>query len=658
MLTELINFTENLSEDFKGLGSTPKEGLHILLKVDEKGNIYTSSDSIQYAYYSKKMKEEYEELLNKCKSYQENAWCVNTNKCFDLPYKAIHSCSPFCVAFKKEHLKGGAKFNANEKNGKPQIYERFQDYFVKAESMLLEDNSLIKTYGSFKDFIVGGSWENILADIEKRRGTQYELLSRQIENMAERLKKTPDKLEKEQLKVRQKELQNELLKVQPLSDSDYVLFYLNLPILEYKRTHEVYLSDKLFNTDKFNVGPNEKGVVYGTNDFQNGFNSNMPFLLHQTASFDITGRISNLEAKALYEFSKVLPRKSLPNPLPIFIYNDEFKKKVIALYGEKRLGFRDLVETLYASHKNDFQNYYLLQWANTKNGIVFNDFDFVSKFEYKVGPVGGLRVENLFGLKEKAEKKNMRAKLKHYPPIKNIFELEDGVLKYLVQNKYHRVDYFSDLKKEDYDNRDQTFLSFVKYRKAIYDYVYKSNRNILTGNHFDEMVFNGIRDDLKNDSEYGIKEKLNYWYSLYEHFHQPIKPEKTMANRLKEYQDFVTDVIEDRADTEKASDKHFAFSAGQVIYYLLKKSKSDDKSFRLIEPYLQKTNYESFQEQISEDFGRYKHESFSKNFSKLISFVLAHEAEERNMKKLHPQLLSGLFANNQLYSNFNNSENE
>ena len=39
MLTELINFTETLSADLKGLNLSPKEGLHILLQVDDEGNI-------------------------------------------------------------------------------------------------------------------------------------------------------------------------------------------------------------------------------------------------------------------------------------------------------------------------------------------------------------------------------------------------------------------------------------------------------------------------------------------------------------------------------------------------------------------------------------------------------------------------------------------
>lgn len=650
MLTELINFTKTLSDHFKTLGLSPKEGLHILLKLNEPGEILTSTDSIEYAYYSKKIAE-LNPLLRKCMQLQENSWCINTNKCFDSPMKAMHTCSPFCMAFKREHLVGGKKHEINIEKDKPQIQERFKDYFYKAKALTQNDNDLTRIYQSFSDFFTEGSWEFILNDIKNQRAAKYESLKQKEAELKEAQKETKDKNKKAAIKQQLNDLQQELIQFEPLTDSDYIIFYLDLPVSKYKYTHGKYLDDKLFNTSDFNTAPNDEGLIFGTNDFQNGFNSKMPFLLHQTATFDISGRISNLDARTLYEFSNILPRKTLPSPLPIFIYNDEFKDKVIALYKEKRLGFKDIVETLYQSHKDDFQNYYLLNWANTQNGIVFNDYDFVSKFQYLLDESHGWKVQNLFGIYQKSDTK--KALLKYYSPIKTIFELEDRVLKYLIQNKYHRVDYFSDLKKEEYDNKDLTFLSFCKYRKSVYDYVYKSNRNTIGGKEFNEMIFNAIKDDFKNNDEYGIKEKLNYWYSLYEKFHNP-NNKHTMANKLKECQDFVENLINDTITTEKATDTEFAFAAGQAIRYLISKSKSSDTSFKLMEPYLQKVTLEGLLDNIRNDFNRYKHENFSKKFQKVIAFVLNHESEGNfNLKKLYPKLLSGFFADNQLFSNTN-----
>lgn len=656
MLRELINYTESLSEEFKNLGLMPKSGLHILVSLKDNGELNMQSDSISFDYYHKK-REELSLLLEQCMRLQENAWCVNTNKCFDLPIKAIHTCSPYCIAFKKEHLREGAKYIANEAKKKPQIYERFEEkYFDKAVNLVGEDEQLQRACSSFKDFVVKGSWEVVLEDILNVRQTKYQHFEHRLDGLQNDLKATNDKQEKMRLKEEIKSLQYQMMEVQPLDEGDYILFYLDLPLDSYQSAHDRYLADKLFNTSDYNTEPNDEGLIYGTNDFLNGFNSNMPFLMHQTATFDITGRISNKDAKTLYELSKVMPRKTLPNPLPIFIYNDEFKKRVFAFYKEERLNFRDLAKTFYQDYSEDFQNYYLLQWANTQNGIVFNDFDFVAKFNYYLtDDKNGLNISNYFEIKEKGGKDFMR-----YPFLKTVFDLEDKVLKYLIQNKYHRVDYFSDFKKEDYENRDLTFLSYSKYRKAVYDFVYKSDRRTIGGKEFSEMVFNGILDDLKNNNGYGIKEKLNLWYSLYEFFDKTDKNKPTMANKLKEYQDFVAQAAIDEANLVEASDKHFAFMAGQVIEYLIQKSMAEKKNYQLLEPYLQKTKCSELKMAIANDVARYKHaiNHNEKRFKNVLAAVGTWETNA-NLKDLSAELISGVFSKNQFFnSEYSNNQSQ
>ncbi|MEJ5088904.1 hypothetical protein GEO21_02530 [Sphingobacterium faecium] len=639
MIKELINFTNNLDEEFKNLGSSPKEGLHILMRyqTDEYGVISMDRTDYQYEFFSKKQKTGTSEFLNYCKSLHQNAWCIDTNKCFDLPTKAIHTCSPFSVAFKQEHLEGGAKFNANKK--KKQIYERFSDYFAKAFA-LFKDNNEQEKYIVFKNFFSHNAFSSVLKKIEEERADQFNKSTEEAEKLKSQFKEEKDKSIKESLKSQIADYEQELLKVKPLDDSNYIIFYLDLPLEQYKEVHKKYLDDKLFNTDKYNTAPNEEGLIFGTNNFMNGFNGNMPFLMHQTASFDITGRISNQDAKLLNDLKNMFPNKTLPNPLPIFIYEVELQNEVIGLFKESsfKLSYREILERLIADNEVDLSNYYLLFWQNTMDGIVFKDFDYVSKFDYKVKD---LIIHNLFEIREKGGKVD-----KHYSLIKNIFDFELQVLKPLIQNKYHRVDFFGDLNKDEFAKLDLTFSSFSKYRKAVYDFVYKSQRSSIDGHAFYEMVFNSILDDIKNGNNYGVKEKLNIWYSLYDYFNP--KKNINMINRLKEYQDFVREIINDE-DLNDITDEKFAFAAGQVIEYILSKSKSADNSFNLLEPYLQQSKCTEFKKAIANDFSRYKHENFSKNFEKVAAFVLSYETSA-NLKNLLPQILSGAFAKNQLFS--------
>ncbi|MFT4202408.1 MAG: hypothetical protein QM610_00705 [Chitinophagaceae bacterium] len=642
MIKELVNFTANLDEDFKNLGSMPKEGLHILLRkvVNDTAEVSIDGDNFRYELYSKKQKDDVSDFLNQCKLLHQNAWCIDTNKCFDLPTKAIHTCSPFVVAFKREHLKGGAKYEENEGKKKKQLYDRFGDYFNKA-FILFENKDNSEKYVIFERFFTHNTFSSVLHKIEDAYAAQRSVLEAKLTDDKEALKLATDKTQKERIKAVISETEGDLLKVRPLEDSDYIIFYLDVHLDLYQEVHKKYLDDKLFNTANYNTEPDENGLIYGTSNFMNGFNSNMPFLLHQTASFDISGRISNVEAKLLNDLKNLLPNKTLPNPLPIFIYKEELQRKVIGIFRENgfKIGYKEMIQKLAEDNADDVANYYLLFWQNTKDGILFRDFDFVSKFEYAIKPE--LAIQNLFDIKEKDSKEN-----KHYPLIKNIFDFEQQVFKPLVQNKYLRLDYFGELNKEDYAKLDMTFSSYCKYRKAVYDYVYKSQRNTIDGSVFDDMAFSSILDDIKNGNTYGIKEKLNVWYSLFEYFNPQQKI--NMVNKLKEYQDFVAAIIADEQPTD-VTDEKFAFAAGQVIEYILSKSKSADNSYNLLEPYMQQAKCDEFKRAIANDFGRYKHENFSKNFEKVAALVLSHETDA-NLKHLLPQILSGVFSKNQLFS--------
>ena len=121
-----------------------------------------------------------------------------------------------------------------------------------------------------------------------------------------------------------------------------------------------------------------------------------------------------------------------------------------------------------------------------------------------------------------------------------------------------------------------------------------------------------------------------------------------MVNKLKDYQDFVAAIVADEPLTD-ITDEKFAFAAGQVIEYILSKSKSADNSYNLLEPYLQQSKCVEFKRAIANDFGRYKHENFSKNFERVAAFVLSYETSA-NLKHLLPQILSGVFSKNQLFS--------
>ncbi len=222
-----------------------------------------------------------------------------------------------------------------------------------------------------------------------------------------------------------------------------------------------------------------------------------------------------------------------------------------------------------------------------------------------------------------------------------------------------RTNYFSDRIEpyKGYTISDVTINILYKYRKALYDYVYKSKRQVITFSVFYDIMKGLIIDDLRHDKfeekfklhtkEKPIKEKLNIWFSLYNYFETSNQKIINMTNNIEKHRELVTEVAEGKRNI--VEDEEFAFVAGQVVYYLLSKSKSADKSYAGLEPFLQKSNYTEFRKSLSLTFNMYKHEYYSARFRNPFANVLDY-IPKTNFKELIPTFLAGFFSENEPFA--------
>ena len=610
MIKELINFTNSLNSEVKSLGMKPKDGIHVLVKIlKEEDTLYIDKDSIIRVCYTKNATEEDFSFLKKCAQLAEVAWSINTNKCFDLPAKGIHSVSPYCVALKKESLEGGEKYNKDSKK----IYDRIDGYFANA-LQLVESESEKERIKLFRNFLNFKEKINFAISFFQEQYNQ-------------------------------------------LKDKEYLIFYLDEPVEKYQESNVKYLSDKLFNTAEYNV--NVEDITFGTSDFFNGFPTKKPFLMHQSATFDITSRISAPDAKSLFEIHGLLNRGIFPRPLPIFIYDNERIESVRIISkgvekGEK-IGYQEIIKEIRTTPNIEIGNYYLLYYW----GGVIKDFDYVSKFQYFLGETNESPwiISDLFDIN-------------YYEELYNVFELELKLLIPIFNNAlitrtktgdYQRK-WFDEIETK-YCKTDNTFLLIMKYRKAFYDYIYKSQRQSVTQKMFDDILLTGIIDDIKLDElsnglhsqRRNILQKMNIWFSLSEKFNINNKNRETMASKLQQHREFMSLLTKQEVSIE--NDEQYAFAVGQVIYYLFTKSKTSDRSYKRLEPFMQQARSAELNKAIVRLFDSYKHENFSTNFKSPFAEVLAYTADV-TIRELMPVVLSGFFSKNELFSIKETAENE
>jgi len=616
MIKELIQFTETAlaDETFRNLSVVPKEGLHIVLQIEKTEEQTLISDKAEYIVYSKKTKE-LTALHEKCAAWSQVAWMVDTNKCFDLPIKAIHSASPFCFALKREQLEGGEKFAENNRIGKSQVYERINAYFAKASTLLGTDDAKI----------IAEAFRIALND-----------------------------------KTRLHRWLDESNVFNDVKDAEYVVFYLDLPTESYVVANRKYLKEKLFNTSDYNVADeNDPELLHGTSNWLNGFPTKKPFLQHQSATFDIAGRISSKEAQILFEFSDMSRRKLFPNPLPLFVMKDEIAGDAFKIFkenamsgGDSKKGYLEIIEELWTKHKENLGNYYLLFIAFGE----IRDFDFVSRFEYNLkDDESPWKVEDLFGIGEMRLETVRDLLTQVLPPMFN------NALVVRRKEKDWSFRWFDDID-PTYCKTHNAYLMAMKYRKAFYDFIYKSKRQGVTGEAILDILMTGIRDDIRLDeyknkqhSEgFNIRMKINLLFNLHQYFSTKPNP-NFMASNIVQLRDRIDAVAKGEAHIE--TDEQFAFAAGQVIARIFWESETGDESYRYLEPFLAQSKATRFKESISNLFKRYKHGVYSDRFRNVSSEVMTYEVEN-DFRDLHPQLLAGVFSDNMLFKEKKNKQIE
>lgn len=652
MIREIINFTKDLIEDsyeITQLKLTPQSGLYVFIDIDENG-IWTNtnlSKGKDYDYYDGKNQNI--ALWSDCIRYQEatNYITMNKVKAFDSKQK-IHSCSPFAIAY-------NLNFSATDE----------ENLGFKKEKKMSEEEKLK----------IDEQIREKRMDVVKERLNEYKKCAISIYKLNEIQKQDifSDQSDStfhytKQLEAFYEQLNNILSKVADiqeytqLTDKDYVKVFLrSVPIEEQEKRHNKYIEENLLNGE--NIA--EKGVL----GFLTSYNSKKMFMQHKTSSA-IKGysyRFSREDALVLNIFEKMWKRKCFPNPLPIVVDKREINNEIVRIFNSKSepVPYRELIKQLFEKIKTShLSDYYLLNYRNTKDGMVLNDFDFVPLFRYKFDST--IELENIteVGYKEgEVFVKNADER------IDNIFDLERIVVRTIFNNALVKIkedsysaNYWEDIKPEYVPGGNLMWQLIMKYRKAFYDYIYKSETNAITAAMFDDMMFHSIlsnirQDEIKTRCEFNntIKKKINIWFSIYKLFNNN-KKDDIMASNVTDLLAKMKAVAKGESNIE--TPEEFAFGAGQLASYLIDRSAASNKTYAMLEPYLQKSKSGQLQDAIAQSIAVYKHDiSVYKGTFELLSAQVLTYDEGANMKPLFKYFLAGCFSPCAVYTKKDESNN-
>ena len=644
MIREIINFTNGLLSDIPDImqwNIQPDKGLHVFIDIDETGNWANQNlqQGIDYDYYDGKNQDI--KLWNDCIRYQEATEYITMNKVskFDKK-KKIHSCSPFAVAFNfnfndKEKSELGIKiFKKSDKPSKEEL--KSNNALIRAQRRIVIEERL-KDYQSNSLSIYG---------IKEKDGDLFSnqpfIYGKQIMGFFNNLHKIFNAVEL-------------IAEYSLLTGKDYLHLYLRtIPIDVQEELHNRYVKQEIFSGEVMSK------EHFGSVGFFTAYNQKKPFLRHRTSFLKdgVSQRFSEEDAITLYTFEKLLRRKPqcLPNPLPIMIDGREWNKRVIKLFNESgdTLSFRDLLKQLFAKYNmKSLPNYYLLNLSKTVSGIVINDFDFVPLFRYYLdGDIVVSNVTNSSSLQDKSFEREREIS------IKTIFDFERVAVREVFNNSLVKIkedkyvtNYFGEIDSNYVIGGTLMSNLMQKYRKAIYAYIYKSDTNAINASMFDDIMYQSVLSNIKLDTfenkrfewNNSIKKKINIWFSLYKMFNQNDKREN-MVTKINELKNEISRVT--KGETDLLSPESFAFGAGQLVSYLMDRSVSTNKTYAMLEPYLQKGKSRFLQDAIAQTVTVYKHDInqiYKGRFEFLASQVLTYGGDI-DMKPLLKYFLAGCFS--------------
>ena len=646
MIKEIVEFMDLEGGKFRDIileNRAIAKGLHIIIDKD-------SFEIKEFAYNDGS--DEFNSFVNKYDLKKREYYCnyLDSNKNFDTsPMKGknqIHSASPYAIFFRYKN-----DITLLERLLEIKKRVSLTGYFEKITS-LTEDKEILKHLNLIEKIIKSKlSSKYFIKSIEKKS----------------------------------------LLKIK---SNDYIKIYFDYDLAYIENFYNEYSPEMSFNakglfedknsystTKKYNCPVSNEITNLGTSSFLNTYADKKPFYLHKTRDKTYGGYTALYTGKVVQRlslFEELLKlkikvdkyeKRLFPNPLPIFISNkdaidNDGNKLYFDLLKEinEPIGYQEIIKKAYekiAGNNDEISelNFYLIFWANTKDGVKFYDVDYIDSFQYKLKD---FKIKDIFNLK-----------IFYCGNIDTIFNMEWGYFSkffytlngdnentYMLQNNY-----FTEKINVPQSETIPAMVAtkFYQYNKAIFDYIYKGKLEVINGYMFDDICISIIREQIKLnddwDKTYKIEEKLALYLSLHKNFHKG----EDLATQIIELNKRMEQLIENE-DTHLINDGEFAFASGQLIWFILYQNQSSSKTHSLLDIFISKNRIDDFKIVITQNIQKYSHAfKFFNNknwFDKLASEVLAYELEQKTIKSLIPLIMAGYFSKNIILSKIGKKSEE
>lgn len=545
------------------------------------------------------------ELLNWFKIRDFYSEVISSNKAIGLPAKEISSSNYLTVFIKKEDFPEVGK--SGKMMSKEKLKERISGYYDalnKAEKKFISifsESIFIDKSKSYEDYLKQYFTEEYNYIKNKDRS---EAIEKHREYLIDNLDEIIDIIK----------MINEKSKF-----GKYIKIFFNEAEEIYEMESHVYTIPNLFNKNKFNIIENGEILGLPSNDMNT--NDKKPFLLSRTMKHNVPYRetLDDVQdTKNFYGWLKL---------------QNSNQKEGIRLNYDGTSPFKN-TDSFYNIHM-------------TGNSI--DEFDNIPFSTSKIN----FNYRNYLKICYEVEKGNSKIVLDE--SIYDLASLEKKVNQYYFSGRmsgYYKSNE-DDIKITPTEFTPMLKVLLLNSRDAFYDY-FKNGVDISIKKTINKISMEVIEEQLchtvKGRNLYKVQMAYNLRLSFLEFFN--IEGGKEMADKIRSIMKNLKTKLDDKKEVVTCeSDEEFYFTSGQLAFYILSQSESQNNDFGIFEHFLQAKNSEQLKRRLDESLEIYRHAVSMNNikFKNAMAMVMGYETDEKISGKMKDMLLAGILANNVFY---------
>lgn len=513
-----------------------------------------------------------------------------------------------------EHIKIGKNIDKTSVEKYDYLAER--DYYSKLLDMNkpIDAKKQIHSNNYLSFFIKNNILDEKKDSLEEVINKYYEILKNPLlkynkgekKRVYEDLEKLLGKPDEQKIEENFKWIKNNLysLKEKTKDSKNYIKIFFDEDLEEYKRESKRYVIPNIYNNTDYNVKIDEK--TYGLPNNNLNLNTKKPYLENKTRKKNYTvpyllNEEEVFEQKKFFDYLQNLANSKIRN---VYITN----KKIIPLKNNEVL--------------NEDISGYFLRIRKDKSEAAIERFDVIPKYEKELFPT--IKITDCLN-----EDKNSKLE---YGDVINTKEKLVGILNnFLFKGKLFGIVYENIKDMRIIDSRTKYTANL--YKDVFYKLVAKGEMENFLKVH-KKIFLEFIKYSLSTQN---YRTEASDLYNLMD----SIEGGKTLEKH-QEIRNKIRNIFNAREGIIENDDEYF-FIIGQIIRFLLSKSKETRGTHKNINKILDIRNITILKKEIMKLFKKYNYDidKNSKKFNMLYEMVLGYVPEKSNISNINCERLLG-----------------